>query len=421
MLRQYIDKCTGRVSVLITSRNCLTNVMLYQCRHEPILEYQLTHTMNIPDSPYKRVVIIGGGFAGMTLAQKLRREKLQVVIIDKFNHHTFQPLLYQVATAGLEPNSVAYPLRKVFQKAKNVSVRICKLQKVYPAQQRIETSIGSLDYDYLVIATGSAAQFFNFNPAHLLPLKSVANALDIRNLILQRLERASTTTDPDKRRRLLNWVVVGGGPTGVEMAGAFGEMKKFIIPTDYPDIESEEVRILLYEGGPRLLAGMSDHAGRKAKKYLEQLGVEVHLDTRLEHFDGRTLHVGDGTTLETEQLIWGAGVSGAAPDGFVSEILTKDKRVRVNTYNQVQGYHNIFAIGDVAHMETEDYPDGHPMLAQVALQQGTLLASNLPRLVAGQSLEAFDYLDKGVLATVGRNRGVGDIKGIKVGGFIGWF
>ena len=320
----------------------------------------------------------------MTLAQKLRREKLQVVIIDKFNHHTFQPLLYQVATAGLEPNSVAYPLRKVFQKAKNVSVRICKLQKVYPAQQRIETSIGSLDYDYLVIATGSAAQFFNFNPAHLLPLKSVANALDIRNLILQRLERASTTTDPDKRRRLLNWVVVGGGPTGVEMAGAFGEMKKFIIPTDYPDIESEEVRILLYEGGPRLLAGMSDHAGRKAKKYLEQLGVEVHLDTRLEHFDGRTLHVGDGTTLETEQLIWGAGVSGAAPDGFVSEILTKDKRVRVNTYNQVQGYHNIFAIGDVAHMETEDYPDGHPMLAQVALQQGTLLASNLPRLVAGQ-------------------------------------
>jgi len=343
-------------------------------------------------------------------------------MFDRHNYHTFQPLLYQVATAGLEPDSIAGPLRKLLEKGRGFYFRMAKVTGIHPEQNYISTEIGNLEYDYLVLATGSKTNYFGHEEkfTKAFPLKQVPQALDLRSHILQNFEKATITASPTERQRLLNMVIVGGGPTGVEVAGALGELKKHVLPKDYPDVDFSQMNITLIEGLPRLLNGMSTKSGQKSLAYLQKLGVEVKLSTMVNSFDGKTVQLGDDTTIISSTLIWAAGVRGNVIPGLKAEAVERS-RVRVDRMNRVEGYENIFAIGDLAHMETEDYPKGHPMLAPVAIQQGRLLAANLERLKNGQEMKPFKYLDKGSMATIGRNKAVADLPGgLNLGGFMAW-
>lgn len=376
--------------------------------------------MNIPLTNKKRIVIIGGGFAGIKLISKLKKTPCQIVLLDKQNFHTFQPLLYQVATAGLEPGSIAYPLRKMFKKLSNFYFRVADVLHVNTEEKSIDTNIGKLSYDYLVIATGATTNFFGIEGLEkvAMPMKTVNEALDIRSVLLQLFERATVTNNEEDLRKLMNFVIVGAGPTGVELAGALCELKVHVLPKDYPDLDLNLMEVRLIEAGPRVLAGMSDFSSNKAKKYLEDMGVKVLLNTTVVSYDGRSV-VTNNETFNAGKVIWAAGVKGNPIKGLPDEVLFKGRLV-TNAFSQVVGYEDVFAIGDVALMKTERYPNGHPQVAPVAIQQGDHLAKNLKNLINGKDLVPFRYFDKGSMATIGKNKAVVDFFKLKFGGFLGW-
>jgi NADH dehydrogenase len=379
--------------------------------------------LNIPKTDLPRVVIIGGGFAGITLTRKILGEKVQVVLLDKRNYHTFQPLLYQVSTASLEPDSIAYPLRKILKKEENAYFRLAEVSSISPDIKTVHSNIGDLTYDYLVIATGSKTNFFgNDNiEANAMWMKTLPQALNIRSLMLENLEQATITEDKIKRKALLNFVIAGAGPTGVELSGALAEIRNHVVPMDYPDIDPVEIEIHLLEGMDRVLPPMSSTASKKAAKFLKNLGVEIHVDTMVQDYDGITVKTSKGNFV-TDTFIWSAGVTGAGIPGLdPKSVKERMNRYKVNRFNQIEGYDNIFALGDIARMKTEKYPKGHPMVAQPAIQQGRLLAKNLKRLLRGKAMKEFEYFDKGTMATVGRNKAVVDLGKLKFGGFIAWF
>lgn len=380
---------------------------------------------NIPETSQKRVVIIGAGFGGLTLARKLARsQQFQVVLIDKNNYHQFQPLFYQVAMAGLEPSSIVFPLRKMFQRNKNVYVRVTTVSEIDSASQTIHTGIGALHYDYLVIGIGADTNWYGNEKirSNAIPMKSVSEALFLRNQIFDDYEKAVTAENPERRQRLLDIVIVGGGPTGVEIAGALAEMKRYIIPKDYHDLDGLEIDLHLVHGNERLLNTMSEEASAAAEKFLRGLGVNLHLDKVVKDFDGETVTIDDGTTMKADKVIWAAGITGNKIAGLPETVVTRGNRLKVNTFNQIEGFENIFAIGDIASQTEEKYPNGHPQVAQVAIQQGNLLAANLKKIVAGKSdLAAFRYKDLGNMATVGRHRAVVDLPFWKFQGAFAWF
>ena len=371
----------------------------------------------------QKIVIIGGGFGGIALAKKLCRENVEVTILDKHNYHTFQPLLYQVATGGLEADSIAFPIRKIFTGQKNITFRVTEVKKIIPEENRLLTDIGAIDYNFLVIATGSTSNYFGQNEIeyHTMPMKSIPEALNLRSLILQNLEAALIAKSIQETAQLLNFVVVGGGPTGVETAGALGELKKHVLKNDYPELNIASVNIYLLEGSPQLLSSMSAQAQQKAKIFLEELGVTVYADAKVQSYDGKNLILADGRNISSSSVIWSAGVKGVILEGIKDESIVRGNRLKVNEINLVAGYTDIFAIGDVAAMFTSNYPNGHPGVAPVAIQQGELLAKNMIRLIDNKPTQNFNYRDKGAMATVGRNRAVVDIGKIRFQGIFAWF
>lgn len=378
--------------------------------------------VNIPETAQKRVVIIGAGFGGLKLAKNLVGSGYQVVIIDKNNYHQFQPLFYQVASSGIEPSSILFPLRKIFQKRNDIYVRVAEVYAIDPEKKLIQTSLNDVWYDYLVISTGVNSNFFGMKNMEefALPMKSVSEAMSLRNRLLQRFEKAVTLRDQNERRALLNVIVVGGGPTGVELAGAIAEMKKFVLPKDYPDLNFDAMQISLIEGSPAVLGGMSKHASEKALFYLKRLGINVMLDTKVTDYDGQVLSTGDGQKMRTNTVIWAAGIAGVLPEGIPNEIVGRGRRIMVDEFNQVKGFKDVFAIGDVCIMSTTQYPNGHPQVAQVAIQQGVNLARNLIAIKHEGKLNPFKYIDRGSMATIGRNRAVADLSFLKFSGFIAW-
>lgn len=380
--------------------------------------------MNIPQTSFPRVVIIGGGFAGLAVAKGLKNLELQVVLLDKHNYHTFQPLLYQVATGGLEPDSIAFPLRKTINDLENYFFRLTKVLKIVPENNKIITTIGELDYDYLVIATGSETNFFgNKNiQKYGMEMKSVPQSLNIRSLILENFEEALLETDLEKRKALMNFVIVGGGPTGVELAGALAEMKKGILPKDYPDLDIRTMQINVIQSSNRLLTGMSEKASEKAEDFLIKLGVNIWKNLRVLDYDGTNVKTNGEDQFKAGTLIWAAGVKGATINGLKAEcILERPCRFKVNEFNQVNEYKNIFAIGDVAGLKSEKYPFGLPMMAQPALQQGKHLAENIIAQLEDKPMKPFVYKNRGSMATIGRNKAVVDLKKIRFQGVFAWF
>lgn len=377
---------------------------------------------NIAETDKKRIVIIGGGFGGLKLARDLSGSNYQIVLLDKNNYHQFQPLFYQVATAGLEPSTISFPFRKIFQKSKNIHIRVTEVMAVDPGKNQLQTSIGIVDYDYLVLAIGADTNFFGNTKLmeKAFPMKSVSEALTLRNTILQNYEDALTETNVELRKGLMNVVVVGGGPTGVEVSGTLAEMKKYILPKDYPELDFKMMQVYLLEGSPKVLNGMSEHASAKAKEYLLKLGVNVFLNSRVQDFDGENVFLADGKKICTRTVVWTAGVIGNKIEGLNSEVVTKGNRIKVNRKNLVEGYENIYAVGDIAFMTEEKYINGYPQVAQVAIQQAKNLSGNFKNMLKNKPLADFSYKDRGSMATVGRNKAVADLPGLKFAGFFAW-
>jgi len=380
--------------------------------------------MNIPQSSKKRVVIIGGGFAGILLVKKLKNKKIKVVILAKQNYHKFQPLLYQVATGGLEAGSIAYPIRKVMQDCADFYFRLTSVKEIDTVTQKIISEIGDLYYDYLVIATGSKTNYFGNKEIerNSMAMKTIPQSLNIRSLILENFEQAVLTKDTADKNALINFVLVGAGPTGVELAGALAEMKKAILQKDYPDLDMSKMEINLIQSGDRILNTMSEKSSIASEKFLESLGVKNWKNVRVTNYDGRTVTTNSELSFESATVIWTAGVQGAAIQGLSSEaLIERVERIRVNEFNQVKGYANIFAIGDIAAMESDANPQGHPMMAQPALQQGALLGENLVHLIHNEPMKPFVYNDKGSMATIGRNKAVVDLPNYHFNGVFAWF
>ncbi|ADB39491.1 NAD(P)/FAD-dependent oxidoreductase [Spirosoma linguale] len=378
---------------------------------------------NIPQTDRKRIVIVGAGFGGLKLARYLsRRKEFQVVLLNRQNYHEFQPLYYQVATAGLEANSILFPLRAVFGDCKNVHIRVTNVTGVRPADKAVDTELGPVTYDYLVMATGADTNFFNQQNIieKALPMKSVAEAIALRNRMLQNFEDALSVETLDEREGLMDVVVVGGGPTGVELCGTLAEMRKTVLPSDYPELDFKMMDIFLIESGGELLGPMSVQSQQHSLDYLQKLGVNVRLNTRVKDFDGRVVTMNDGTTLRTNNLIWAAGVKANPLAGLPPEVLGRGGRILVNRYNQVQGFTDIFAIGDVALMAEEKWPNGHPQIAQPAIQQGRHLAKNMIRWAKNEPPVEFTYRDLGTMATIGRGLAVVDLPFLKFQGFFAW-
>lgn len=379
-------------------------------------------SLNIPDTTKPRVVIIGGGFGGVNLVKSLRGQAVQVVLFDRQNYNGFWPLLYQVATAGLEPDAIAEPFRKMFEGHEDFHFRMVRVTKVDPVAKTVSTLIGDLTYDYLIIASGTKSNYFGNEQIqkYSFPLKQIPDALNLRSQFLQAFEQANLTKDPAGRQSLLNFVIVGAGPTGVELAGSLAEMRKHVLPNDYPGLDFNKMNIYLVEGLDRVLPPMSPEASAKSQGYLEDLAVIVKLKTMVESYDGQTVTFKGGEQIATQTLVWAAGVTGALIDGIPAES-TERGRILVNEFNQVQGFQDLFAIGDIAFMKTEKYPKGHPGVAQPAIQQGQHLGKNLRRILRNHTPDPFKYFDKGSLAIVGRSRAVADLPGnIHLSGVIAW-
>ncbi len=382
------------------------------------------YNMNIPRTSYPRIVIIGGGFAGISLAKKLSKQEVQVVLLDKHNYHTFQPLLYQVSTGGLEPDSIAYPIRKVLKNFTNFHFRLANVTEIKTDTNEIITDIGVLKFDYLVIASGSKTNYFGNSDIekHSMAMKTIPQSLNLRSLILENFEDALLTSDLNERNALMNFVIVGAGPTGVELAGALAEIKKGILPKDYPDLDTRSVQINLIQSGDRILKEMSENASKKAEDFLEKLGVNIWKNVRVTNYDGKTVTTNTDITFETSTFIWAAGVKGATIKGIEgSDYITKGNRILVNEFNQVKGFNHIFAIGDVACMESDEFPRGLSMMAQPAIQQGHQLGDNLLQLIEQKPMLPFSYKDKGAMATIGRNKAVVDLKHFKFQGVFAWY
>lgn len=378
--------------------------------------------MNIPHTNYKRVVIVGCGFGGLKLAQKLNGKNFQVVLLDRNNYHTFQPLLYQVATAGLEADSIAYPIRKIFKGQSNLHFRWCDVLQVNTLDKSVHTSIGDLTYDYLVIATGSTTNFFGNEgfESNAMPMKTVTEALNLRSFILQKFEEALLEKDLEKQQALMTFAVVGGGPTGVELAGALCELKNHVLPNDYPELDFRRMRVLLIENSGELLSAMQPANRAKAATYLESLGCELWLNTGVASYDGHTVQLRNGKVLNSSGLIWAAGIKGVPVPGLPETSVTPRGRIIVDETCLVKGTDSVYAIGDVAQMSQANYPNGHPQIAPVAIQQAELVADNFLAVQQGKNTSTFTYRDKGVMATVGRNRAVVEAAGLRFGGFAGW-
>ncbi len=377
--------------------------------------------IDIPNVNLPRVVIIGGGFGGIQLIKRLHRH-FQVVLIDKNNYHTFQPLLYQVATAGIEPDSIVFPLRKLFKGYKHFHFRMATATAIRESEQILETSIGELHYDYLVISTGSDTNYFGMEELkqHSMPMKSISEALDLRSCILQNFEKALLTGDLKERRKLMTYVIAGAGPTGVELAGALGELKNHVLPKDYPELDFRNMQIHLVEGSERVLSAMDEKSSSEAERFLEKLDVHVWKKVRVTGYDGSTVTTNTEEQFDTATMIWATGVKGNVLKGIPEDAVRRDKRIVVDSFNRVKGMENVFAIGDVACMIADKTPQGHPMVAQVAMQMGQRLGSNLKQLAEKRPMQEFTYNDRGSMATVGRNKAVAEIGRWKTQGFRAW-
>ena len=385
----------------------------------------ITTRTRIADLGKPRVIIIGGGFGGLEVIKGLRGLKAQTVLFDKYNHHTFQPLLYQVATSGLETNSIVAPFRKLFRNHDDFYFRLGEVKRIRPEENSIETSIGEVKYDYLVIASGAVTNFYGMtelekNSSYM---KNIVDATKLRNKIIRHLEYALLTEDTEVMNSLMDFVIVGGGPTGVELAGALTELKKNVFPKDYKELDMREMDIHLVEASPRLLNGMSAQASEKAHEFLTKMGVKIHLDTAVKSYDGYEVQLSSGEKLISRSLIWAAGIKGNPIAGLKEENITRGNRLLVDEYNRVKGSDNIFAIGDVALMEgDEKFPKGHPQMAPPAQQQGRLVAKNIRNIINKKPLKPFTYFDTGAMATIGRNKAVVDMKGgIRFQGVFAWY
>lgn len=380
-------------------------------------------SINIPMTDKPRVVVIGGGFGGIEAVKNLAKTGLfQVVLIDKNNYHTFQPLLYQVATAGLEPDSIAGPVRKIFSGYTDFYFRMAAVENIHPDEGCVTTSIGRITYDHLIIACGSKTNYYGNDELkkHAFPMKGIPQALDLRSKILQNFESALLSDSHEEMSSLLDIVIVGGGPTGVELAGALAELRQHVMPKDMPEIDFRNMHIFLLEAGPRLLNGMSKNAGDHALKYLEQLNIKVCLNTAVKEYDGLKIKLGDGTEITSQTVIWAAGVMGSLIPGLPAETVVGNRYV-VDKQLRIKGYENIYAVGDIAGLYTEENPRGYPMVAQVAIQQGKHVAKNLTHKLRKEDLKDFSYKDKGSMATIGRNKAVVDLPNFKFNGFFAWF
>lgn len=375
---------------------------------------------NIPNLDLPRIVIIGCGFAGLKMIKKINTKDYQVVLLDKNNYHTFQPLMYQVASSGLEPDSIVYPIRKVFKGKKNFHFRMAKVQDILLESKSVVTDIGNFNYDMLVIATGATTNFFGMKniQEYSYTMKSLTESLDLRSIIIQNFEKALNTTSLEEREQYMNFVIVGGGATGVELAGALAELKHKVLPNDYPDLDLRQMQIHIIEASDRLLSAMSANASLKSHKSLKKIGVNLWLNTTVADYDGSIVKTSD-TDFHTKTVIWTAGVKGS-PVGDLSNTLTRDSRIITDKYNKVKGYEDIYAIGDVAFQENKATGKGFPMLASVAGQQGEHLGRNFNAIARGKKMKPFKYKDKGTMATIGRNKAVVDLPFYKFSGIIAW-
>jgi NADH dehydrogenase len=369
-----------------------------------------------------RVVIVGGGFAGINLAKKLKKQPVEVLLIDQHNYHTFQPLLYQVATGTLESDAIGFPLRRIFTKQKDFNFHMAEVQKIKPESNTIVTNVGTVRYDYLVLATGADTNYFGNKEMeyYTLPMKNVEEALNLRSYMLQNIEKAVVIADEAERNALLTFVVVGGGATGVELAGAIAEMRNYTLCKDYPTLCNEDMKVFVVEGKEKLIASMSEQASAKAKQFLMDMDIFIYNGVHVESYDGEFLKIDDGNVIRTRNVFWAAGVKGQYPQGLPVEVIAKGNRIQTDEINRVKGFQNIFAIGDVAAIITPETPYGHPGVAPAAIQQGQHLAKNIVHLVKGEPTEPFVYHDKGTLATVGRNKAVADLGKLRFQGFFAW-
>lgn len=373
----------------------------------------------------KKIVIVGGGFAGINLANRLADDnRFHITLVDRNNYNFFPPLLYQVATGFLEVSNISYPFRKLFRGKRNVSFRMAEFLKVAAGENKIILSNGELIYDYLVFATGTETNYFGMENVrkNAIPMKTINDAVSMRNVLLQRMEKATVITDPEERRRLLTIVVAGAGPTGVELSGMFAEMRKNVILKEYPGFEGAGAKIYLVDGGHKVLAAMSEKSQADSYEDLVKIGVEVKLNMQVKDFDGKTVHFANGETIETNTVIWAAGVTATRFEGLPPEAFGRGNRLVADRYNRLKGSDNIYAIGDTC-ISTEDpgFPQGHPQVAQVAIQQGQNLAANFKNILSGRALSEFSYFDKGSMAIISRNRAVADIFKLHFSGFIAWF
>ena len=383
---------------------------------------KVTDSICLPDSKLPRLVVVGGGFAGLALVEGLKKQNVQVVLMDKNNFHQFQPLFYQVATSALEPDSIVFPFRKQINGFKNVQFRLAEVEVIEPSRNLLFTNKGKLTYDYLILATGTTTNFFGLENVekNSLGMKDIRDSLNIRHMMLQNLEQAAITCNDEERDALTNFVIVGGGPAGVEMAGALAEFCKYILPKDYPEYPSSIMKIYLVEALGEVLSTMSDKASEKTLEYLKNLDVEVLLNEAVSDYDGKVVQTKSGKKLLARNLVWTAGVKGQFPEGISKESIVKGNRLKTNGYLQVEGYRDIYAIGDIAALISEDTPKGHPQVAQAAIQQGKYLAHTLIDLINDIPSKPFEYKDKGSLATVGKRKAVANLGKLKFAGYFAW-
>lgn len=378
--------------------------------------------ITIPETDKKRVVIVGCGFAGLKLAQKLRNSNFQVVIIDKNNYHQFQPLFYQVASAVLEPSAISFPLRKIFQHYKDFYIRKAEVIRFDTQNNQLISSIGTLRYDILVLAHGAKTSYFGLD--HLehftKSMKTVAEALDIRNSILQNFEDALSVSTQEDRNQYMNIVVVGGGPSGVEISGALAEMRNHVLPNDFPDLDCSKINIYLIEGNDRLLSTMSKKTSEKAAEFLKKLDIKVLTSSFVKDCDEKYVFLNTSEKIRSNIVIWTAGIKGNKIEGLNNTCYSKSERLFVDRYNRVKGYDNIYALGDVAFMTEDKYPNGHPQIAQVAIQQAVLLSKNLINNIDNKPYKMFHYHDLGTMATIGRNLAVVELPYVKFQGTFAW-
>lgn len=383
-------------------------------------------SINIQRNQKKRVVIVGGGLGGLRLAEDLYGSGMQVVLIDKNNFHQFPPLIYQIASAGIDPSSISFPFRQIFRKRKDFYFRMAEARMVDTEKKILQTSIGKIDYDYLVLAAGATTNFFgNKNIEEwAIPMKTVPEAMGLRNALLSNFERALTCATEEERQELLNVVIVGGGATGVEIAGALAEMRRYVIPYDYPDMDSSLMHIYLIEAGDRLLAGLSQESSQKAYEFLKSMGVDIQFGKMVTDYRDHKVVMKDGTEIPTRTFLWVSGIRANAMPGIDESHLGRGFRFKVDEFNRIQGVEDVFVIGDQC-LQTSDasYPNGHPQVAQVAIQQAKNLAKNLKLINQGadsSALTAFHYKNLGSMATIGRNKAVVEIGKFRSQGFFAW-